>query len=151
MKSESEAALTGDTVPPYLRAYGSTYRSGRYGQQYQPIGHAGDGEQQQQQAEGSTGGAGPGGLFVLRRALGALAVFVGFAVAVSSTSAKWPSGEWGSAVPGQGLKGVTYREMFEVSLGTVCSVSSRMTYILARVMHSRVRLRELLVYSIYNR
>lgn len=110
MKSESEATLTGDTVPSYLRAYGSTYRSGRFGQQYKSIGNGGDGEEQQ----GKPGG-GAAGLFVLRRALGALAVFVGFAVAVSSTSSRWPTGEWGPAGPGQGLQGVTYREMFEVS------------------------------------
>lgn len=112
MKSESEATLTGDTVPPYLRAYGSTCRSGRFGQQYQAIGHASDGEEQQ--GQGKSGG-GASGLFVLRRALGALAVFVGFAVAVSSTSSKWPAREWGAAGPGQGLPGITYREMFEVS------------------------------------
>lgn len=112
MKSESEATLTGDTVPSYLRAYGSTYRSGRFGQQYKSIGNGGDGEEQQ--GQGKPGG-GASGLFVLRRALAALAVFVGFAVAVSSTSSRWPTGEWGSAGAGQGLQGVTYREMFEVS------------------------------------
>lgn len=111
MKSESEATLTGDTVPPYLRAYGSTYRGGRFGQQYKSIGNGGDGEEQQ--GQGKPGG-GAAGLFVLRRALGALAVFVGFAVAVSSTSSRWPTGEWRPAGPGQGLQGITYREMFEV-------------------------------------
>ena len=112
MKSESEATLTGDTVPPYLRAYGSTYRGGRFGQQYKSIGNGGEGDEQQGQGKPDGGGA---GLFVLRRALGALAVFVGFAVAVSSTSSRWPTGEWGPAGSGQGLQGVTYREMFEVS------------------------------------
>lgn len=112
MKSESEATLTGETMPSYLRAYGSTYRFGRFGQQYQAIGHGADCERQ----EGQHGG-GAAGLFVLRRALGALAVFVGFAVAVSTTSSRWPTGEWAPVGPGgQGLQGVvTYREMFEVS------------------------------------
>lgn len=108
MKSESEAALSGNSVPPYLRACGPTCRGWRYGHHYQPIG--GTREQRARSNERDRSG-----LYVFQRALGVLAVFAVFAVGVSNAHSKWTAGDWTVRGPVQRLRDGASHGMFEVS------------------------------------
>lgn len=113
MKSESEAALSGDGIPLYLRAYGSPSARGRLGHGYDSIGG-----NRSDQRGGSSGDA--GGLLDARRALGVVGVFVAFAMSVSMFSSRWTAGEWGPAGPVPPLRGGSYREIVEVSYHSCC-------------------------------
>lgn len=114
MKSESEAALGQDSVPRYLRAYGSTYRGGRYSHTYEAIGGRAGGEE-----AGMTRTKESGRWVELARALGVLVVFIVFGAAVSAASSQRTGGHWrppGAAEVFTGSTRASYREIFEVGV-----------------------------------
>lgn len=111
MKSESEAALAGDTaVPTYLRAYGSTYRDRRY----ESIGGRGGDERGEERNGKQEDG------FAFRRALAVMSVFIMFAAAVSTASSRWAERGWQAHGNVKKLEDSTYREFFKVFLAQSC-------------------------------
>ena len=105
MKSASEAALGQDTVPPYLRAYGSSYRSGRFGHRYNQI-------EDESQRDGKKESR-----LAWQKALSVVTVFFLFGVAASGASLRWADGRRKPSDSVQPIAsgGSPYRGMFEVS------------------------------------
>lgn len=98
MYSDSFCSTNG--VPPYLRAHPSR-------KSYSPIGGDNDGQ------TGSGLALGGAGMLGWRRAVGAVAVFVGFIGAVTRSSSSWTARGVRDQRPQGSDSGSSYRSIFE--------------------------------------